>query len=163
MNAIIKFLRGEGPDDKGRTLNDILNLSNEQLEQSHDVIQWLFPLTEPSHYNEDAPVLTDSDVIYLKSDDETKAGILKSYNRFMEFYKQDRWSNLHWISLYNHNYLRITRILKCLTLAGMLKERDEFKNYSDIIYVTCSMEIGKKTKRFWDDACGLISTAKEAK
>jgi hypothetical protein len=41
----------------GRSLQQIWRWPDEQLERTHDYIQWLFPLTERSVFNSHAPIL----------------------------------------------------------------------------------------------------------
>jgi hypothetical protein len=55
--GIIAFYSGEAPDDRGRFLREIQQWPDQRLESVHDFIQWMFPLTEPSPVNPDAPVL----------------------------------------------------------------------------------------------------------
>lgn len=45
---LINFLKGSGTDVHGRTHQDILNFSDEQLETVHNYIQWIFPIREMS-------------------------------------------------------------------------------------------------------------------
>ena len=145
MSKIIQFLKGEGPDVEGRTLDDILKWSDAELEESHDTIQWLFPLPERSRYNWDAPVLSEDDLKELKTE-EVRNGILKAFNRFTLFY-----NNAQWLTPHNHNYLRLTRILKCLGLAGLDKEKNSLKGALNAIYIQNWMLIGETTKKFWDE------------
>jgi len=146
MSAIIEFLKGIGTDDKGRTLDEIVQWSDAKLEYSHDTIQWLFPLPEPSQFNPDAPVLTDADLEELRTE-EVRNGILKAFNRFTLFY-----NNPQWLTPRNHNYLRLTRILKCLGLAGLDKEKNSLKGALNATYILHSNVIGETTKKFWDEA-----------
>ena len=146
MSAIIEFLKGIGPDDKGRKLDDILSMSDAQLEYSHDIIQWLFPLNEQSMHNQAAPVLTEADLVELKTN-EVRNGILKAYDRFTKFY-----NNPQWLTPHNHNYLRITRILKCFGLAGLDNEKRIMKQVLNLVYIKYRDVIGSKTKKFWDEA-----------
>ena len=146
MSVIIEFLKGTGFDVRGRTLDEIVKWSNDGLEQNHDIIQWLFPLPEPSRYNWVAPVLTDDDLKELKTE-EVRNGILKAFNRFTLFY-----NNPQWLTPHNHNYLRLTRILKCLGLAGLDKEKNSLKGALNAIYIQHNKVIGETTKKFWDEA-----------
>jgi hypothetical protein len=147
MSKITDFLIGLGTDDKGRTLDEILYWPDARLEYSHDVIQWLFPLEERSQYNYDAPVLTVLDVAVIQSNPEIKANILRAYDRFTKFY-----DNPQWLTPGNHNYLRLTRILKCLGLAGLDKEKDILKKVLNALYIQHSKVIGATTKKYWDEA-----------
>lgn len=146
MSAIIEFLKGTGKDNQGRTLNEILGWSDTELEHSHDTIQWLFPLSELSQFNLDAPVLTKNDLVELKTE-EVQKGIIKAFDRFALFY-----NNPQWLTPNNHNYLRLTRILKCLGLANLSKEKNALKGALGVVYVQNSKVIGEKTKKFWDEA-----------
>jgi hypothetical protein len=147
MNTALTFLRGETPDNRGRFFSDMIAYSNAQLEESHDVIQWLFPLNEASAYNRNAPLLSVEDISVLKTDAVAKANILKAYERFLVFYEDAQW-----ITPYNHNYLRLTRILKCLGLAGLDKEKNALKSALNALYLLHKDTIGETTKRFWDNA-----------
>ena len=146
MSAIIEFLKGTGTDVGGRSLDEIVKWSDDELEHSHDTIQWLFPLPEASRHNWDAPVLTDDDLKELKTE-EVRDGIIKAFNRFTLFY-----NNPQWLTPYNHNYLRLTRILKCLGLAGLDKEKNSLRGALNAIYIQNWMLIGETTKKFWDEA-----------
>jgi hypothetical protein len=146
VSAIIEFLKGTGADDKGRKLDDILALSDAQLEYSHDIIQWLFPLNERSMHNWDAPVLTEADLVELKTE-EVRQGILKAFDRFTRFY-----NNPQWLTPHNHNYLRLTRMLKCLGLAGLEKEKSSLRKALNVIYMQHNKVIGETTKKYWDEA-----------
>ena len=57
MTPLVKFYRGEGRDSEGRLLSEIWAWGNQELEDVHDFIQWLFPLPEPSRFNADAPLM----------------------------------------------------------------------------------------------------------
>lgn len=39
VNALLAFYRGEGPDDRGRMLTDILQQDDAWLERTHDYVQ----------------------------------------------------------------------------------------------------------------------------
>jgi hypothetical protein len=54
---ILGFYTGTRPDDRGRFLREILRWPDYKLEQTHDYIQWLFPLAERSALNPEAPIL----------------------------------------------------------------------------------------------------------
>ena len=44
---LLTFYADAVPDHRGRFLREIQNWSDEDLERTHDYIQWLFPLAEP--------------------------------------------------------------------------------------------------------------------
>ncbi len=73
---LVPFLRGVGPDADGRFHVDILKFSDEELEETHDYIQWLFPLCEPSMAVPGSPYLVDEEVIsILKGDEDVQENI----------------------------------------------------------------------------------------
>ena len=45
---VLHFLEGAIPDGRGRTLSMIMALDDQAIESTHDFIQWVFPLDEPS-------------------------------------------------------------------------------------------------------------------
>jgi len=94
ISKIVDFYRDECSWDKtqspvhpgGYTHFEIIhNWSDEKLEFSHDYIQWLFPLKEPSNFNPDAPLLTDEDIAIFKNDPELLEAVFQSFNRFLKF------------------------------------------------------------------------------
>jgi hypothetical protein len=54
---LLRFYAGTGPDDRGRFLREIHQWPDDELEHTHDYIQWLFPLAERSGFNPEAPTL----------------------------------------------------------------------------------------------------------
>jgi len=98
-----------------------------QLEAHHGYIQWLFPIREDG-LNSQAQILQPHEAKAIAADPIKKARIVRSYELMLDFYGmklldqktgalgrsanwQERYRNLN--SSF-HNYLRITRILKCL-------------------------------------------------
>jgi len=55
--SLVAFYDGTGTDERGRTLEQILEWRATRLEQSHDYIQTLFPLPEASGVNFSAPLI----------------------------------------------------------------------------------------------------------
>lgn len=125
MSAIIDFFSGDGYDDKGRHIYEILeDFGDEQLESCHDYIQWLFPLPEPSKFNPTAPLLSKEDIEVFRGSNMqyttyvVRANMGDAFNKMMCFFDD----NDHWVSPGNHNFLRITRMLRCLRLVGFDRE-----------------------------------------
>ena len=90
MSRLIEFYRGAAPDSEGRTLAQIWDFSDEEMEDYHDFIQWLFPLREPSQYNPHAPLLTEEDVTTFRTDATLRDHLLRSLDRFLEFVGLER-------------------------------------------------------------------------
>ena len=87
-------------------------MSDGELEAYHDWVQWLFPLPTPSAAVPGSPVLTTSDIAAIRADPRAVATLERASERLMRFYK----STDHWLVRYDHNHLRISRIIQSLRL-----------------------------------------------
>lgn len=130
-------------------MKEILQWPDAQLEEVHDYIQWMFPLTERSAFNIQAPVLTPSEISEIRLSPELRQNLKASFVRILGFYglilsgsyplKVKRAlhfeeASANWISPENHNHLRITRILKCLLTLGLEEEARAFYDCLEDIY-----------------------------
>lgn len=125
-STLIKFFRGDGTDHAGRTLEDILALDDFWLEHTHDYLQWLFPIPEPSQYNAWVPVLTQEDIAWFRTDGHLRTRQIRALDRMLAFYGLERRDEgiaalpglnmkTHiWLKPRGHNHLRITRIIRSL-------------------------------------------------
>ena len=125
-SCLIQFMRGEGGDHLGRTLDEILAFDDFWLEHTHDFVQWLFPIPEPSRSSPMAPVLTEEDRQRFKADGSLKRQQRKALERMLAFYGLVRGDGViearlelnprdHiWLKAGGHNHLRITRIIRSL-------------------------------------------------
>ena len=124
MTEIVGFLEGKTPDHRGRILAMLLQQTDHQAETTHDYIQWLFPLNEPSRSVNGVPVLTELEIDEIRDSSLGQANLAKSARWFLGFLER----NNHWIIKYNHNHLRITRVIKSLRLLASDKAADEFRD-----------------------------------
>jgi hypothetical protein len=127
MNAITSFLSGTGTDHRHRKVGEIIGFDDQQLEEVHDYIQWLFPLPERSAFNLFAPVLTTEDIEQLKQNSAAQQNLKVAAERMMIFYGRNR----HWLTAIDHNHLRITRIIRSLCL--ILGKDEAVKFYDEIM------------------------------
>src|SRR5262249_46283698 len=165
MSRIVDFYRGQGTDSKGRSLKEIWTWSDNDLEEVHDFIQWLFPLPEPSQFNPDAPLLSEQDIAAFKSDPVLRTNLMKSFDRILGFLGlaldndaevvesnnfpariPDVWAML------NHNWLRITRILRSLNLLGMKAQAQALYERLSAYYKSRRFPIPPDTFRYWTNA-----------
>lgn len=134
MSRLVNFYLGEATDPEGRTIEEIWNWDDESLEAVHDYVQWLFPLPEPSRFNAEAPLLTGEDVARFRGEARLGQRLQRSFERFLRFLglrlEGDRvidGANLParceevWTHP-NHNWLRISRVLRSLSLLGLGSE-----------------------------------------
>ena len=164
-------------DYRGRDINDILAMSNPALERSHDYIQILFPLPEPSPINPCAPVITRDvrDAFYWHP--HLRDRLREALDRMLDFYgfgpaeistDTDGNGRSHsispvpdsqlfktrsartWLQRMNHNHLRITRILRCLRVLG---EEGAARAFLTALEGNDSEAVvGARSRMYWDRA-----------
>jgi hypothetical protein len=102
------------------------------LERAHGYIQWLFPIREGGMNHEAQPLSKYESELFQK-DVNLQKKMIKSYELILDFYgmklldeksgkisrNEKNWERRYYnLNTSFHNYLRITRILKCLGLVG---------------------------------------------
>lgn len=166
-STLLRFYDGSGTDHRGRTVADIVAWDDGRLENVHDFIQWLFPLDEPSAVNPYAPLVTPGDQRAFAGNPELRRRLLASFTRMLAFYgfvcagpapvrvlKASDWASAsrRWLTPGNHNYLRITRILKSLKLLGATEHARAFYDALVPVYESNRAAIGETTFEYWNDA-----------
>jgi Opioid growth factor receptor (OGFr) conserved region len=172
-SPIIGFYSGTEPDHRGRHLREIQHWPDEQLESVHDYIQWLFPLPERSGFNVAAPVLNPESIQGFRTRADLQENLRVSFLRMMSFYGLELRAGVqitvtrapnfatkatNWLSPGNHNHLRITRILRCLTVLGLEPEAKAFFGCLAEIYGDEQNKplpaISDETMAYWRRAAG---------
>jgi hypothetical protein len=120
---IVAFLEGEGLDGAGRSLFEILAFDDLRLETTHDFVQWLFPLTEPSDAVPGSPVLSAEDVDAIRASSMAQCALAAATDRMDAFYR----STHDWLMPNDHSHRRITRIIRSLRLLRGDEEADAFR------------------------------------
>ena len=110
--SLVNFLNGTSPDHQGRYLRDIWDFDDKAIEKTHDFIQWMFPLTEKSMSVPGVPTLSTADIEAIRTSEVARANLEKSAQWYLGFLQR----NNHWIKSYDHNHLRITRVIKSLVV-----------------------------------------------
>jgi hypothetical protein len=167
-SRITGFYLGETPDHRGRILDDLHTQTLEGLERNHDYIQWLFPLPERSSANPDAPLLSASDIREFAEREELRSNLLRSLIVMLQFYGMElvqtpagpeihRSDTFHlrskvWLTPFNHNFLRLSRILRSLTLLSCKEYADALFRCLEEIYRENPAIIGQDTFRYWKTA-----------
>jgi hypothetical protein len=138
-SQLLAFYGGDGTDDRGRTLAEIWAWDDEQLEYVHDYIQWLFPLAESSMFNASAPLVTADDVEQFRGKPDLRHNLRKSFQRIL--------------TPNNHNFLRLTRIMKSTTLLGLPSYAQALLACLEDLYAgEAGATIGPRTMRYWRQA-----------
>jgi hypothetical protein len=167
-SRIVRFYVGDGPDHRGRDLLQLQNQTDDGLERNHDYIQWLFPLPEKSGANPEAPTLTQADIRAFTDSEELRGNLLKSLTVMLRFYGLEQIDapegvqirraesfeprSRTWLTPFNHNFLRITRILRCLSLLGCDRHAAALFDCLQGIYRDHPTIIGQETFRYWKTA-----------
>lgn len=171
-SSLVDFYSGTGRDFAGRSIDDIWRMSLDELEYTHDYIQWLFPLRERSGVQPDAPVLDDA-IIAAFAAANLHERIERSARVMARFYgfeiSEDvgaftlRWSGdfderrRTWLTRGNHNFLRLTRIMKSLATLGHGALAVAWLAALESIFTENSDVIGRTTLDYWRGAVGQSS------
>lgn len=164
------------PDEEGRTLSSILAWPDSKLESSHNYIQQIFPLPEQSTFNPSAPLISAQVFSTFRERADLRGRLRESFIRILAFYGLEqrisdtdsgktedvvleivKASNFNkasrnWVTLFNHNHLRITRVIRCLRVLGLEQEAEAFFHALESIYQSCGGKIGKRSLIFWTHA-----------
>ena len=155
-------------DSHHRTLNTILAWDDSELEYCHDYIQWLFPLPERSPIAPSAPVITRSIFNAFRARPELRARMRDALRRICQFYGLDfqgrdgndrfRIARLGggvfearaktWMTRFNHNHLRITRIIRSLRVLGLEEEARVLFEAVEGVYEETG-KISARSLMFW--------------
>jgi len=158
---LFRFYRGEGTDDFGRRIGDIWRYSRDELEDVHDYIQWLFPLAERSAFNPGAPLLDAATMAEFRRDNALRENVQRSLEVMLGFYglalAEDHIARAPdfadrsrlWLSPGNHNFLRLTRILKSLSLLGHEASAESLLGCLEELYRERPGVIGSTTVGYW--------------
>lgn len=162
---LVPFYLGEQRDSEGRTIQEMWTWDFEELECVHNYIQWLFPLPGRSAFNPDSPIVDQEAIQAFQSNPHLRQNLLRSFTVMLQFYGLQRHDSngkivvsqsedypnrkREWVCIFNHNYLRITRILKSLMTFGLENEAQAFYGCLQQIYRENSDQIGNETFQYW--------------
>jgi len=170
QSRITQFYHGDILDHRGRSLGVLQTQTLDGLERTHDYIQWLFPLPERSSASSDAPLLSRADIRAFGESEELRGNLERSLLVMLRFYgleisgepgsleihRSDTFeARSHvWLTPFNHNFLRITRILRCLSLLGGEEHARALLNCLEGIYREYHTIIGQETFQYWRAGVG---------
>ncbi len=125
---IVNFFLGFSLDSNGRSIQDILDFNEHELENTHDFIQWIFPTNEKSGYNHNAPLLSGNFKDMFLANTTAQVNFCKTCLHFLNFIGLDcvklnsailnNQRHSSFIDKPKHNLLRITRVLNSLNQIG---------------------------------------------
>lgn len=151
----------EGRTSSGYTLEQILDWPDEDWEHQHDFIQWLFATDEPSKFNPESPVLDSATIARFNANPLLRHRLRRAFDRWLAFCgitrtdsglafgkpNPDVWKHP------NHNWLRITRVLRSLNLLGLSDEAQAFF----ALLTTTRERFAPTTWQYWARAARLDS------
>jgi Opioid growth factor receptor (OGFr) conserved region len=165
-DRLINFYSGKSSDDAGRMIEDIWRFSFSELEETHDYIQWLFPLRTRSAFNPDAPTLKSETITVFHADSNLRDRVRRSLEVMLTFYgleldqsnpaqpviqksKSFPARSVSWLQPYDHNHLRLTRILTSLRLLGLPELSVAFYRCLQEIVKESPERVASETVAFW--------------
>lgn len=174
-SALLLFYNENGTDHRGRMLSQIVRKSDRWLEETHDYIQWLFPLYAPSQFNPDAPLLTEDVCVAFNDSSRPDSKILQqnfsaAIYRMLVFYGYSvsplapndvsptgewRDKSANWLTDGNHNFMRITRMLRCMCLLGRAPLAQSWHHSLNALAKVHPKTVSSRTLGFWNEAITL--------
>ena len=169
-NPLIRFYDPEvrAKDPKGRTVAAILAWDDDKLETAHDYIQILFPLPEGSPFNAWAPTVDRTTFNAFRQRKALRDNLTRSFERMLEFYgfTLEKYNgkvevcespnfpeaSQNWVAKYDHNHLRMTRIIRSLRVLGLEAEGQAFYLALKKVYDEHPRQINAKSLMFWTRA-----------
>ncbi|MCJ1371911.1 hypothetical protein MMC20_003131 [Loxospora ochrophaea] len=155
-------------DSLGRRLSTIIAWDDGKLESCHDWVQVVFPLPEPSMFS--SAVVIDREAFNaFRARPELRSRMRKAFARFVDFLgfsfsvavegsvaihassKVREGNNIFQVP-FNHNHLRITRVLRSLRVLGLDDEATEFwRILTQITHSSKSshQSVSKKSIEYW--------------
>jgi hypothetical protein len=154
---LIDFLCNKSKDCAGRTIEQILKFDENDIENYHDFIQWIFPTEERSLYNPNAPIISNSFKKLLSTNSVAENNFCKTCKLFINFLGFECDENTietkkNAIMFYDrpqHNLLRITRVLNSLNQLGKTSCSQELFSLLEDIFHKYPDKIPQQSFAFW--------------
>jgi hypothetical protein len=170
-DRVVAFFAG-GQDARGRTLQQILDWPDDDLERTHDYIQWVFPTAVRSAVNPFAPLVTTETTAAFEARPELRERLGKALDRMLRFYGLRRQPDPDggkqivrddarfaerarvWLHAHNHNHLRLTRIMQSLASLGLRGEARALQRclLDDVYDGPGSDRVTRETYEYWISA-----------
>lgn len=110
-SLVVRFLVGEGRDQDGRSLAEIIAFDDAGLERRGDCLPWMFPLASDDAGCR-APRLRHDDIAQLRSSEAARLNLSAAASRMTRFYA----TNDEWLAPRHDDHLQIARIIGSLRL-----------------------------------------------
>jgi hypothetical protein len=162
---ISQFYSGARVHPAGYTIQEVWEWDNSRLEKSQGYLPWLFPVHDRWQKSSNAPLLIHSYLVGFETNADLRAKYISSLRTMLRFYGLRIQSSsgttliepaedfdrrvAHWVTAGNHNYHRISRILRSLCLLGRKDCAEEFLNALRIISGEHPKAIGYPVLKHW--------------
>ena len=144
-DTVVRFLEGLTTDGRGKQITEILDQDDWFWENNNDFIQWLFPLDEESSAVRNSPVLNEQEIELIRASEAARGSLLASTDRYKVFLL----NTTQWKNSYDHNHLRITRVIKSLRLLTDDETANGVKYWVAGQLADQIDSINAKSKKFW--------------
>jgi ADP-ribosylglycohydrolase len=142
---LMDFHQGRMLLASGHRRADLLTLTDADFERHHGFITWAFPTPEKSYNNFSAPLLDLGTAIWLSEDAESICFLEHMAVRFLQFLRD----NNHWRASYNHNHLRITRVINSLRILHSWELARWFHEHV-VSLAGDSYDLMERPRLYWD-------------
>lgn len=164
INPILSFYLDDVrlKETLGFTLTDFLYADDDWLEKCHGHIQWAFPMEVPSMVlMQETPLVTPEVIDLFNNSVDLRVKLKDAFLRMMDFYGLYSTNSGHdidklnkWITPKNHNFLRLTRMIRSMRMLGLT---DDATFLYVILLELCDIPsyraiIGEETINYWNAA-----------
>ena len=140
---------------------EIVRFTDDEIERYHDFIQWIFPTSQPSRFNGEAPTIDEHFVSMFHGNQCVLQNYCKSCRRYLHYMDFDCNGDGN-IRVYHgdrpfyrlpyHNFLRMTRMLQSLRETGHPQcSANLFAQMIDILHSTPNHHIDDTTIAYWQN------------
>ena len=133
---LIPFYLNATKNNNGLGLEEIWMMTDEELENDHEIVQWVFPTIEESNFNPEAPLLKNVDIQLWNANPQLIDNLRTSFNRYLKLfglkYEEGKIADTDMKDVWkypNHNWMRVTRILNSLKTLGLTEESEAFYDF----------------------------------
>lgn len=138
------FHEAKAPVANGHRRETLLHMSDQEMETNHAYIQWAFPTPHKSKSISSAPILDLSSAIWLANNADFVKFLEDMTERFLAFLQKSQ----AWRHGFNHNQLRVSRIVESLRILHSYELAHWF--YETVLgFISSSDPHIEKAKSIW--------------
>lgn len=145
------FLEGKAQDGHGRSIFKVLAFTPEEIEETCDFLQWVFPTHVQSPIEPNAWVITAEDIYGIQRSDQARRNHRKAVAMMTLFYATSK----AWLTIGDHNHKRITRIIDNISLVHGMEEAREFWKFVMNEHYNHNNPVNPTSLAFWRASAGL--------